>query len=345
MTDVGVSLSNLRAAGCQAATLRSEKFTARELKDAGYPAVELHDVGFTIGELFVVFAPNELQACVGPSGSIYAELAKAGVSAEDLWHNGVEAGSLKPAGYTATDLADAGYTCRELREASFSLQEIKHVGYDGNAMWDAGFSISELRAAGFEATAFRPRASAEELIDGGFDIESLRNAGIPISSISLSAMKKAGATALELRTQHGFKATDLLRAGYTLTELKQAGYPKPSDLKLKNEVDTELLVRAGLNADDHEVRKTKGNGLWGIRDWAFPSIELVNAGLKRRGGSDVPYICYQNKEKGEHHFKKQFCIHCGKMLKVERPRRRKPSSFMMPLPPTYAHVCTHTVTA
>ena len=79
-----------------------------------------------------------------------------------------------------------------------------------------------------------------------------------------------------------------------------------------------------MNADDNEVRKTNGNGLPGLRDWAFPSIELVNAGLKRREGSDVPYLCYKNNEKGIHNFKKNYCIHCGKMLKVEAPPPNSP---------------------
>ncbi|NQY41765.1 MAG: pentapeptide repeat-containing protein [Legionellales bacterium] len=216
----GVSLEDVRKAGCNPESLRKLKAkgvtaeairkisgcSVKQLKAAGFSAKELKDAGFTAAELKAAgFNARELQA--------------AGFSAKELKDAGFSAAELKSAGFSARDLRDAGFSAAELKDAGFSAAELKNAGFSARELKDAGFSASELKAAGYSAAALKSAGfSAEELKSAGFSAEELKSAGF-----SAEELKAAGFSAEDLKAA-GFSAEDLKAAGFSDEELAKAGF-------------------------------------------------------------------------------------------------------------------------
>jgi intracellular multiplication protein IcmE len=138
----GVSAAAMREVGCNPSNLRAGGYTAKQLKDAGYSAGQLAKAGYTPAELH-------------QAGYTAKQLKAAGFTPEELRRAGYTANDLKDAGYTPAELHKAGYTANELRSAGFTPEEMKNAGYTPAELKNAGYTAQQLRDAGFMPSQLR----------------------------------------------------------------------------------------------------------------------------------------------------------------------------------------------
>eukprot|EP00929_Paragymnodinium_shiwhaense_P016353 TRINITY_DN124655_c0_g1_i1.p1 TRINITY_DN124655_c0_g1~~TRINITY_DN124655_c0_g1_i1.p1 ORF type:complete len:355 (-),score=36.80 TRINITY_DN124655_c0_g1_i1:149-1213(-) len=197
----------LRASGeGSAARLRARDFDARHLLRAGYDAQELLDAGFSLKKLVEGLAPRHSEALRGMR-----------LTAERLFQAGCSAFHVRVAGWSAHEAFGAGYSARELI----------HGGYDD---WSMRELLQALLASGYSGEVLRRRGFTPGFVlRPGVDVKSLVDAGYPLAELvggdmsNLPNFKAWGVTAEQLR-KAGCTVSKALRAGYTRSELAQAGF-------------------------------------------------------------------------------------------------------------------------
>ncbi|OYV56329.1 MAG: type IV secretion protein IcmE, partial [Legionella sp. 21-45-4] len=291
------NLNRLRAQGVTAAAIvKISGCSVSQLKAAGFTAAELKAAGFTA-----------------------AELKAAGFTAADLKAAGFDAQSLLDAGFTPADLAAAGFAPEEvskalaaqLKQAGCSvavLQQERLAGVSASALHKAtqctaaqllaaGFSKEELAAAGFTpaeiaALAGIPGSSLSDdaVKKAGCDVAALtqlRKAGVTASRIhalngcTAEALRAAGFTAAEVAAA-GFSPAQLLAAGFTPEELRQAGLlPGAVIASLKSSHCSVESLKAArtLHVASDMIRETAGCSLDALKAAGYTAAELKGMGF------------------------------------------------------------------
>ena len=300
LQQMGGSASDLRAAGCSIVDIMPLQYSATELKQAGFSACELRDSMYYEEIQQVGFSSEELTSANYPAGILSTVFQ---LGANDLLR----------AGYPAEDVARAGYSVGALKNAGLSATSLRGAGFYANSML-GHFSMHELREAGYPASDFRSR-EVKSLLEAGYSIRELKEANF---DFLVKACRDLGVIAGELRAE-GFSAVQLLRGGYNLKEMSRAGFGDPWQLKTHHNASIKLLVKAGMFADDKDVRHMK-HGLVGM-SYVFSSQRLRDAEVTNRNGTMPAWIC-QTSDDGEHCFSPgvpgttSLCISCHNIKKV-----------------------------
>lgn len=197
LKEIGVSAKDLRKVGYTLTQLQDANFTASELRDAGFGAKELWGAGFGVNLKFA-FTALELKN----AGFSISELGKAKFSPWVLLRSGYELTDLKE-GFTAEELREEEFSVEKLKEAGFTAKELKKADFTAKELMRVGFSIKELREVKFGARELQKAVyelarlhldkqdqypvdrhmeasylySLMVLINGGFTLEELRDAG------------------------------------------------------------------------------------------------------------------------------------------------------------------------
>ncbi|MBA4695841.1 MAG: type IVB secretion system protein DotG/IcmE [Legionella sp.] len=249
----GVTLDDLRKAGNQpdalkrfhslgvpAATLHDlNGSTAEQLRAAGYTGRELKNAGFS---------PQDLKA----AGLSAADLKDAGFDAADLKAAGFSADALKRAGFSPAELAKAGFAADELKTAGLTAAELKQAGYSPLALKRAGFTPEALKAAGFSEEDLKQDAhlpsgiTPEAVKKAACDPEALR--ALRVAGVSAASVHDLNNCTADVLKAAGYTATDLKNAGFTPEALKAAGF-SAADLKNAG-FDAGALKAAGFSADE-----------------------------------------------------------------------------------------------
>jgi len=233
------------------------------------------------------------------AGCKASQLLAAGITMEQVCRSRLKAEVLKAAGFTATQLK-ACYSASDLRAAGFSACQLKGAGFTAAQLKDAGFGDDELRGAGFSQSEIRAAGglpegiTADDVRRAGCGVEGLRRlkaAGVSaraireISNCTAAQMLAAGFTPKELRDA-GYSLQDLLAAGLSPQALKDAGF-SAADLRRAG-LSAEALKAAGFNADQ---LKKAGFSATALKNAGFGAKDLFGAGynaaaLKDAGFSD-----------------------------------------------------------
>lgn len=178
------------------------------------------------------------------------QLKDYGFSLNDLYEV-CDCRELKLMGYSAVDLKNLGFNATELRSCGFSACEEKASGFTAAEMKNAGFGDGELKGAGFngddvEGVSGLPNGLSASDIEKNCSpdyLKQLREKGVSaaairrISGCSAKQLLAAGFSPSELKDA-GFSGSDLLNAGLTPEQLKKAGF------------DAKSLLDAGLTPDN-----------------------------------------------------------------------------------------------
>lgn len=157
--------------------------------------------------------------------------------------SGFSAKECREGGYSVRQCKEAGYTVRQCKVGGYSLQECKAV-YSGRFRWErtghsyaeretGGWSTADYRHAGYNAKECRADGfTASGCRGGGYSGQDCRQAGYTPTElvagytddrVSARALKRAGYTATELRSD-GATAKMCLYGGYTAVECRGGGY-------------------------------------------------------------------------------------------------------------------------
>jgi ribosomal protein L13E len=162
--------------------------------------------------------------------------------------------------YSAMKLKVAGYTCSEAYGAGYSIEQLKQAGFSAADLYDTGASCQDLKFVGFDAdTILRAGYSINQMKLAGFSLTSLHKAGADVASLvaanfSLAELRAIGLNATQLRKGGVDNPTSLRNAGYSLSNLKAAGF---TSIELK---------KAGYSYDD-------------LKDVGFDDIQLSSSGF------------------------------------------------------------------
>jgi hypothetical protein len=135
----------------------------------GFSAAELFRAGSTISELRELFATSS-------DGFSIRELYNAGCKFSDLLDIGFAFSNFNKEGISTKELFDAGCKLTEFLDFGFDLPAIKGL-FPARQMRIAGFSCSALAAAEY---------SSGDLIQAGFDINSVMATGLPMRGLKVS---------------------------------------------------------------------------------------------------------------------------------------------------------------
>ncbi|HAT8939250.1 TPA: type IVB secretion system protein DotG/IcmE [Legionella pneumophila subsp. pneumophila] len=318
LKDAGFSAADLKRAGFSAAELKDAGFTARDLLNAGFTPADLAKAGFSNAQIKAAQAelpPGITPQDVKNAGCDVEALKKereAGVSAALIrQYAGCSAQALKAAGFTDADLASAGFTPAQISAATpLSDAEIKAAGCDPDKLkklFSAGVSAKRikelngcsaeaLKAAGYDAQSLLAAGfTPQELLAAGFTPKQLEDAGLNPASIiadgrvadcSVESLKKAraaGVSALTIKQTLGCSAAALKAAGYTVKELKDAGFTAAE------------LKAAGFSAKD---LKDAGFTAKELRDAGFSAQELKDVGFSAKDLKDAGFSAAELKAAG-----------------------------------------------
>ncbi|MDF1678746.1 MAG: type IVB secretion system protein DotG/IcmE [Legionellaceae bacterium] len=318
----GVTLSQLKKAGCSVETLKRERLAgvsaeairqsagcnAAALKAAGFTDEDLRRAGFNPADDKTIRAagcdPKKLRA-----------LRATGVSAKKIRElNGCSAAQLKAAGFGARELADAGLTPEELLSAGFSpdalrlagvspvdeaairqvgcdaeqLKALRKKGVSAKQIHDLnGCSAEQLKAAGFDAKELADAGfTPAELLKAGFDSGALNSAGlIPSSVIAAGREKGCDVEELKAAKKLGVSAATIRETlGCSAAAMRAAGYAA-QELKDAGYSAADLK-NAGFSAKE---LKDAGYSAQALKDAGFSAKELKDAGYSAQELSNAGY--------------------------------------------------------
>lgn len=251
--------------------------------------------------------------------SFVEKARKSGVSAFELRCQGCSISVLKSAGITAVELAKAGYDATELREAGFSAKQLLDAGYSPKTLRQSGFTASDMLQAGVPLTKLRESGfSARALREGGASLDDLKDADytsaqILASGVSMDELnqhrnckpindkwnacqdarinKSSGVELTSLYKPLSCSPEQLLDIGYTVTELKMAGY-SAQDIACSRHYleDSSGMAKALLDAGfsqsslpkDHALLQallSKGESVDDLKKLGFSCEDLARSGV------------------------------------------------------------------
>lgn len=296
----GYNARQLKDLGYTAARLKDCGYNACELRNAGFSAQEMKDAGFSDGELKGAgFSDNEISKASGlPEGILTADVLKAGCSVDalaKLRQSGISASAirrisgcsvdqLKAAGYTAKDLKDAGFSAADLKRAGFKPEELKAAGFSARDLLNAGFTPEELTKAGYTPTEIR---EAEAELPPGITPEDVKKAGCDVDVLKQERL--AGVSAKLIRQYAGCSAQALKAAGYTDSDLANAGFTPEginaaiplTDAEAKaagcNPEQLKRLLVSGVSAQ--RVKELNGCSAETLKNAGYVAKSLLGAGF------------------------------------------------------------------
>mmetsp|Transcript_43979 Transcript_43979/g.79054 ORF Transcript_43979/g.79054 Transcript_43979/m.79054 type:complete len:269 (+) Transcript_43979:63-869(+) len=151
-----------------------------------------------------------------------------------------EGDRLKVEGYSALELKATGFSMNDLKlcsplkdllELGYTIKEARDARYNVRQLHDAGVTLAELSEAGF---------TLKEFERGGFTLCELRKV---YGTLDLDELKRAGYRVSQVKEFFAFNA--MIKAGYSLQEMRQAGYTALT-LKLLGGYNVEELSAAGF---------------------------------------------------------------------------------------------------
>ncbi len=318
----GVTMSQLKKAGCSIETLKRERLagvsaeairqsagcSAAALKAAGFTDEDLKRAGFNPADDKTIRAagcdPKKLRA-----------LRATGVSAKKIHElNGCSAAQLKAAGFGARELADAGFTPEELLSAGFvpdalrlsgvsplsediirqagcdegQLKALREKGISAKQIHELnGCSAEQLKAAGFSAKELADAGfTPAELLTAGFDSGALNSAGlIPSSVIAAGREKGCNVEELKAAKKLGVSATTIRETlGCSADAMRAAGYTAQ---ELKDAGFSAADLRnAGFNPKE---LKDAGYSAQELKDAGYSAANLKSAGFSPQELSNAGY--------------------------------------------------------
>jgi len=232
-------------------------YSAKELRKTGFSMNDLYKAGFFSSR-------QDLEALVrlkdvAPRAAMASDnqdflgvfvLKKLGYTAKELKDVGIDAYQLQLADYDVKNEINPIFTLKELKKQTFlSVLDYKYLGYSAkelkgvsvgiNALYDAGYikSRQDLEAlASLKEVA--PQRGDKAGIVGvyilknlGYTAKELKDVGINAYQLQLAGFDskndlKPIFTLKELKKQTFLKVRDLLKMGFTVEEIKAAGYTK-----------------------------------------------------------------------------------------------------------------------
>jgi intracellular multiplication protein IcmE len=270
----------------------------------GFDLLVLKLAGFT--------AQNLIQAGYGASDSLNTLLNMVDI--------GYTATNLRDAGFNIKDLYDAGFTINELSIAGFKLDEIASLYvhdlsiYSPSYLYSHNYSATDARRAGYSITSLIGIYSIDSIINAGFNIKELYDAGFYIGDIlsfrnqnnglptlvyqlysagynNISDFYNAGVALIDLKYCN-ISVTDLLDAGYPLLDVTAINYSIiTSTIDALRSLD--LLKASLLSSNRYSAAYILANSC------LFTLVQLYNKG-EGFSASDMKYIfnIFQLKEVG-----------------------------------------------
>lgn len=308
--ETGVSSKRIKELnGCAIGVLRAAGFNAAELKTAGFSPADLKAAGFSAREL--------LSAGISPD-----DLAKIGFSAQEIQ----AAGTGLPLGITPEAVKNAGCDPQALKRqkiagvsaalikkyASCSAENLKAAGFSDDELVNAGFTPAIIQTGG--TTTRGASLSDNDIKAAGCDPDNLKKlfaAGVSAKRIrdlngcSTQALKNAGYGVRSLMDA-GFNPSELLAAGYTQQQLKDAELSPaaiiasgrltdctPETLKQAKAAGISALTIKQTMGCSAQALKAAGYSAKELRDAGFTAAELRDAGF---GIQDLKAAGYSAKE-------------------------------------------------
>ena len=160
--------------------------------------------------------------------------------------------------FTAQELEKQNFSLRKLLRQGIAVTDLYHIGYSVRDLLDAnvrkGIVLADLPVASLKEAGFEPRELRKydrkfaELVDAGYDMPALKNAGYPFSDFAgIKQVTQAGFTVADLKdrepivdlkqfftikelrdggvvySQDSFTPTEFRSGGYTVSECAHAG--------------------------------------------------------------------------------------------------------------------------
>lgn len=277
--DAAFSTYRLRLCGFDACELRNAGFSAQQMKDGGFSDGELKGAGFAENEIAKASGlPSNIdEASVRNAGCRLEELKRlraAGVSASAIRRiSGCGAAQLKAAGFSALDLRNAGFSAADLKNLNFSPAELKAAGFSARDLLNAGFTAEELANLGFTPSEI---ATAEAELPPGINPIDVKNAGCDVEAVRKERL--AGVSAKLIKQYAGCSAQTLKDAGFTDTDLANAGFT-PEQINATKPLDDNSIRAAGCDPDKLKVLYNRGVSATKIRTLSGCSaVQLKAAG-------------------------------------------------------------------
>lgn len=290
LKEAGYTAGRLRACGYDACELRNSGFNAQEMKDGGFSDGELKGAGFSEDEIAKAgglppgVSLEDVQKA-GCSAAALSKLRSQGVSASAIRRiNGCSIDQLKAANFSAKDLKDAGFSAADLKNAGFSAEELKGAGFTARDLLNAGFTPADLAKAGF--TAGQIKAGSMEL-PPGITADDVKNTGCDVDA--LKKEREAGVSAALIKQYAGCSAQALKAAGFTDSELSDAGFTAQQISAAVPLTDTEIkaagcdveklkgLLAAGVSSK--QIKTLNGCSAQALKDAGYGAKSLLDAGF------------------------------------------------------------------
>lgn len=280
LLEAGFTAGQLAEAGIPVADLLSYGFSPTELAASGVNCAEMYKAGVALTDLFHI-------------GCNADQLKAAGASAAELLNAGYSVGDLRAAGYSVEELLAAGASVEDLLAAGVDPEELMAAGVTTGQLLRAGVSAEQIAAllgvGGDEGTigcsvervttALASGSTVADLLDRGCSVASLVKAGISTeellaAGVSVGDLLKAGVTVSDLIAA-GVSPKDLMGIadardlylagvslddikGYTLDQLRAAGYNVPDDY---GKTDDSLLIDNPEESDLEKAQRLQNEAL------------------------------------------------------------------------------------
>lgn len=295
----GVSAAAIRRiTGCSAAQLKAGGFSAADLKNAGFSAAELKNVGFT---------PEQLK--------------QGGYAARDLLNAGFSPDELNKAGFSSSEIQDAeaglppgvspamvkAQGCdpgaiRKQRLAGVSALAISQIaGCSASALKQGGFTDADLANAGFTPQAIKTAGAYVDdntIREAGCDPEKIRQ--LQVQGVSAKRIKDLNGCSAQALRSAGYDVNALTDAGFTPTELSSAGFSADEIKNALATVGDEALKAAGCDpaklkelatkgVSAKRIREINGCSIANLKQAGFGAKELAEAGFDPKSLKDAGF--------------------------------------------------------
>jgi hypothetical protein len=284
---IGYTLADFTNSGYKPIELTSLEYTALDYKNADYYGEDLNEV-FPIVDLMRADYP-------------LSYLRKEGYTINEINEtaNSYTIFDYIRAGYSLTNLSDAGYSPTEFQEYDvddlksnnvFAI-DFKNIGYDANFIFNLGYSLSELRDAAFSISEIEESIHFRDLdyANANYSLSDILNSGFPLNNLGTytplpDILKQNRIYAYQLRDVgydiysiiglFGYKASDLVEAKYSLSEMKLAGI-SADDLQPLGFTSTSMKL-VGFTALE-------------LRNASYTLDEIIDAGYSPNNLRDAGY--------------------------------------------------------
>ncbi|MFN8670461.1 MAG: hypothetical protein U0457_00065 [Candidatus Sericytochromatia bacterium] len=218
-----------------AEVLRAAGFNAGGLRKAGFTLTDLKPLAFTDAELLTGgFSQNQISI---------SKLKFAGDSIATIISKGYNPFVLS-AGFTEYDVKVIGYTINELRQSGYALDTLKGSGYSDTDLLATGFNqnqitMASLKFAGDSIATIISKGYNPFVLSSGFSEYDIKVIGYTLKDyvlykgltvVALANAKLYGYSSSGSK-ELGYKAIDIIGAGFPVSDIKAIGYTANDCLK------------------------------------------------------------------------------------------------------------------